>query len=107
MHSFKKEFICFAWERSGSVVECLTRGRGFKPPRRHCVVSLSKNTNPSLVLVQPRKIHSFPAGTLLCLNIDSMLIQCHDIVSTLSQSCVPAGFINERLLIGLKESNQN
>ena len=31
------------------------RGRGFEPHRRHCVVSLSKNINPSLVLVQPRK----------------------------------------------------
>ena len=31
-------------ERSGSLVECFTRGRGFKPHRY-----------PSLVLVQPRK----------------------------------------------------
>ena len=31
------------------------KGRGFEPHRRHCVVSLSKNINPSLVLVQPRK----------------------------------------------------
>ena len=41
--------------------ECLTRdrprGRGFEPHRRHWVVSLSKNINPSLVLVQPRKTH--------------------------------------------------
>ena len=49
------------------------RGRGLEPHRRHCVVSLSKNINPSLVLVQPRK--------------------------TLT-------FINERLLMGRKESNQ-
>ena len=45
------------WERSGSVVECLTRdrreGRGFEPHRRHCVVCLSKNIHPSLVLVNP------------------------------------------------------
>ena len=31
------------------------KGRGFEPHRRHYVVSLSKNINPSLVLVQPRK----------------------------------------------------
>ena len=31
------------------------KGREFEPHRRHCVVSLSKNINPSLVLVQPRK----------------------------------------------------
>ena len=33
------------WERSGSVVECLTprpRGCGFEPHPRHCLVSLSK-----------------------------------------------------------------
>ena len=63
-------------ERSGSVVECLTRDRGahgFEPHRRHCVVSLSKNIKPSLVLVQPRKTRTF---------------------------------ITERLLMGRKESNQ-
>ena len=34
------------WERSGSVVECLTRdrgGRGFEPHRRHCVVVLEQD----------------------------------------------------------------
>ena len=33
------------WERSGSVVECLSRDPGvsvFEPQRRHCVVSMSK-----------------------------------------------------------------
>ena len=29
-------------ERSGSVVECLTRDRGFEPQWRHCVVSFDK-----------------------------------------------------------------
>ena len=33
-------------ERSGSVVECLTRG--IEPHRRHCVVSLSKTHKPKL-----------------------------------------------------------
>ena len=37
----------------------------FKPNRRHCVVSLSKNINPSLVLVQPRKTHPFITERLL------------------------------------------
>ena len=44
------------------MVKYLTRDRGtvgFEPHRCHCVVSLSKNTNPSLVLVQPRKTRSF------------------------------------------------
>ena len=31
------------------------RPRGLEPHRRYCVVSLSKNITPSLVLVQPRK----------------------------------------------------
>ena len=35
------------------------RGRGFEPHLRHCVVSLSKNINPSLVLVQPRKTRPY------------------------------------------------
>ena len=35
------------------------KGRGFEPHRRHCVVSLSKNIYPSLVLVQPRKTRPY------------------------------------------------
>ena len=58
---------------SGRVLDSRPRGRGFEPHRRHCVVSLSKNNNPRLVLVQPRKTRPF---------------------------------INERLLMGRKESNQ-
>ena len=38
---------------------------GFEPHRRHCVVSLSKNINPSLVLVQPRKTRPFITERLL------------------------------------------
>ena len=40
-------------------------GRRFEPHRRHCVVSLSKNINPSLVLVQPRKTRPFITERLL------------------------------------------
>ena len=35
------------------------KGGVFEPHRRHCLVSLSKNINPSLVLVQPRKTCPF------------------------------------------------
>ena len=49
----------YIWERSGSVVERLTEGPGDEPHRLHCVVSLSKNINPSLVLVLPRKTRPF------------------------------------------------
>ena len=41
------------------------KGSGFEPHRRHCVVPLSKNINPSLVLVQPRKTHPFKTERLL------------------------------------------
>ena len=58
---------------SGRVLDSKPRGRGFEPHRRHSFVSLSKNNNPSLVLVQPRKTRPF---------------------------------LNERLLMGRKESNQ-
>ena len=44
---------------SGRVLDSRPKGRGFWPHRRHCVVSLSKNINPSLVLVQPRKTRPF------------------------------------------------
>ena len=50
------------------MVECVTRdpgGRGFEPHRHHCVVSVSKNINPSLVLVQPRKTRPFKPERLL------------------------------------------
>ena len=40
---------------SGRVLNSRPRGHGFEPHWCHCVVSLSKNINPSLVLVQPRK----------------------------------------------------
>ena len=58
---------------SGRVLDSRPRGREFELHRRHCVLSLSKNINPSLVLVQPRKTRPF---------------------------------LTERLLMGLKESNQ-
>ena len=44
---------------SGRVLDSRPRGRWFEPHRRRCVVSLSKNINPSLVLVQPRKTRPF------------------------------------------------
>ena len=44
---------------SGRVLDSRPKGRGFEPHRRHCVVSLSKNINPSLVLVKPRKTRPF------------------------------------------------
>ena len=58
---------------SGRVLDSRLKGRRVQPQRRHCIVSLSKNTNPYLVLVQSRK------------------------------TCL---IITERLLMGLKESNQ-
>ena len=39
---------------SGRVLDSRRKGRGFEPHRCHCIVSLSKDINPSLVLVQPR-----------------------------------------------------
>ena len=41
------------------------RGHGFEPHWHHCVVSLGKNINPSLVLVQPRKARSYITERLL------------------------------------------
>ena len=50
---------------SGRVLDSRPKGRGFEPHRHHCVVSLSKNINPSLVLVQPRKTSPFITERLL------------------------------------------
>ena len=48
---------------SGRVLDSRPKGRGFEPHRRHFVVSLSKNINPSLVLAKPR--NSFITERLL------------------------------------------
>ena len=50
---------------SGRVLDLRLKGRGFEPQGRHCVVSLSKKINPSLVLVQPRKTRSYITERLL------------------------------------------
>ena len=50
---------------SGRVPDSRPRGRGFESHRCHCVVSLSKDINPSLVLVQPRKTPPFITERLL------------------------------------------
>ena len=44
---------------SSKALDSRPRGRRFEPHQGHCVVSLSKNINPSLVLVQPRKTRLF------------------------------------------------
>ena len=50
---------------SGRVLDSRLRGLGFEPHQCHCVVSLSKNINPSLVLVQPRKTRPYITERLL------------------------------------------
>ena len=50
---------------SGRVLDSRPKGCGFKPHRHHCVVSLSKNNIPSLVLVHPRKTRPFITERLL------------------------------------------
>ena len=51
---------------SGKVLDSRLRGRVFNGPHwRHCIVSLSNNINPSLVLVQSRKSCPFITERLL------------------------------------------
>ena len=50
---------------SGRVLDSRLTDRGFEPHWRHCVVSLSKNINPSLILVQPRKTRPYIIERLL------------------------------------------
>ena len=56
---------CLKWPLIGRVLDSRPKGCGFEPHLRHCVVSLSKNINPSLVLVQPRKTRPYIAERLL------------------------------------------
>ena len=50
---------------SGRELDSRPLGYGFEPHLCHCVVSLSKNINPSLELVQPRKTCPFVTERLL------------------------------------------
>ena len=50
---------------SGRVLDSRPSGCGFESHWRHCVVSLSKKINPSLVLVQLRKTRHFITERLL------------------------------------------
>ena len=50
---------------SGRVLDSRLKGRGFEPHWRHFVVSLSKNINPSLLLVQPWKTRPYITERLL------------------------------------------
>ena len=50
---------------SGRVLDLRPKGHGFEPHRHHCVVSLSMNIHPRLVLVQPRKTHPYTTERLL------------------------------------------
>ena len=50
---------------SGRMLDSRPRGRGLEPHLRYCFVSMSKNINHSLVLVQPRKTCPFITERLL------------------------------------------
>ena len=50
---------------SGRVLDSKPRGGRFDPHQCHCVVSLSKNINPILVLLQTRKTCLFITERLL------------------------------------------
>ena len=63
-HSFLFKLMGAQW-LSGRVLDSRLKGRGFEPHRRHCIVSLSKNINPSLVLVQRRKTCPYTTERLL------------------------------------------
>ena len=64
-HSFLTEVLNGAQWLNGRLLDLRSKGRRFEPHRRHWVVSLSKNINPSLVLVQPRKTCPFITERLL------------------------------------------
>ena len=59
-----EQFKCQTYYRHHRM-DSRPKGRGFEPHRRQCAVSLSKNINPSLILVQPRKTRPFITERLL------------------------------------------
>ena len=64
---------------SGRMLDSRLRGCGCESHQRHCVVSLSKNIYPSLVLVQPVKIHPYITDRLLMGRKESnQTCICHD-----------------------------
>ena len=73
------------------MLDSRSRGRGLEPHRRHCVVSLSKNINPNLVLVKPRKTRSFiierlpgrVAQLVACLATDACLTSDPGVASSI------------------------
>ena len=71
---------------SGRVLDSGPKGRGFEPHRRDCVVSLSKNINPSLVLVQPRKTRPFITERLLMGRKESNQTNKHPNINTCNDS---------------------
>ena len=81
---------------SGRVLDSRPKGCGFELHWCHCIGSLSKKINPSLVLVQPRKIRLFITERLLMghkesnqtKNKTSEIPQCRSILVTLSLNLV-------------------
>ena len=69
---------------SGRVLESRSRGRGFEPHRRHCAVALSKNINPSSVLVQHRKTRPYITEKLLTGRKESNQTNNKTLISTSS-----------------------
>ena len=63
---FLFSIICWGAQwLSGRVLGSRPKGHGFESHRQHCVVSLSKNIDPSLVLVQPRTTRPYITERLL------------------------------------------
>ena len=62
INKYMNTYLMGAQWLSGRVLDSRPKGCGIEPHRRHCIVSLSKNINPSLVLVQPRKTERLLMG---------------------------------------------
>ena len=82
--AFPDHTLSGAWWLSGRLLDSRPKGRWFEPHRRHCVVSLSKNINPSLVLVQPRKTRPYITERLLMRRKESIIL------SRFLKPCLPS-----------------
>ena len=61
---YTKSHVGAQW-LSGRLLDSRSKGRGFEPHWRYCVVVLEQDIYPSLVLVQPRKTCPYIAERLL------------------------------------------
>ena len=88
-------------------------GRGFESHRRHCVVFLSKNINPSLVLVQPRKTRPYITERLMMGRKESNQTKSNETLNqtapstTMTKQCTLSAILDSYIKVKTVSSGYN